>query len=57
MGANTKTVTKSPQRPSRKRWEAVFEHIEQDKSLEDIVVSGGDSYYLAPEDIYDIGDR
>ncbi|KAF3008710.1 hypothetical protein E8E13_009610 [Curvularia kusanoi] len=57
VGANTETVSKSPQKPSRRRWEIVFQHIESDPSLHDIVVSGGDAYYLQPDDIKEIGER
>ncbi|KAJ4991085.1 L-lysine 2,3-aminomutase [Stagonosporopsis vannaccii] len=57
VGANTETVSKSPQKPSRKRWEIVFQHIQSDPSLHDIVVSGGDAYYLQPEDLREIGER
>lgn len=57
VGAPTETVSKSPQKPVRKRWELVFQHIEKDESIQDIVVSGGDSYYLSPEDIRLIGER
>ncbi|KAJ8115919.1 hypothetical protein OPT61_g2540 [Boeremia exigua] len=57
VGANTETVSKLPQKPSRKRWEVVFQHIESDPSLHDIVVSGGDAYYLQPEDLREIGER
>ncbi|XP_014560154.1 hypothetical protein COCVIDRAFT_23607 [Bipolaris victoriae FI3] len=57
VGGNTDTVSKKPQKPSRKRWEVVFEHIANDESLQDIVVSGGDSYFLQPDHVREIGDR
>lgn len=57
VGANTEAVSKSPQKPSRKRWELVFQHIEKEQSLQDIVVSGGDAYYLQPEALKEIGER
>ncbi|KAF2263181.1 kama family protein [Lojkania enalia] len=57
VGGNTETVSKSPQKPSRKRWEVVFQHIEKTPVLEDIVISGGDTYYLQPEHITEIGER
>ncbi|KAF2185180.1 kama family protein [Zopfia rhizophila CBS 207.26] len=57
VGGNTDTVSKTPQKPSRKRWEAVFNHIEHNAAIQDIVVSGGDAYYLQPEDIKEIGAR
>ncbi|EOA90777.1 hypothetical protein ACJQWK_11189 [Exserohilum turcicum] len=57
VGGNTETVSKKPQKPSRTRWEVVFEHIANDESLEDIVVSGGDAYFLQPDHIREIGNR
>ncbi|CAI6342350.1 unnamed protein product [Periconia digitata] len=57
VGAPTETVFKSPQKPSRKRWERVFQHIEKDHSLRDIIISGGDAYYLSAEDLHEIGER
>ncbi|KAF1360113.1 kama family protein [Lizonia empirigonia] len=57
VGANTETVSKSPQKPSRRRWEVVFQQIEKTPSLHDIVVSGGDAYYLQPADLKEIGER
>ncbi|CAI6342372.1 unnamed protein product [Periconia digitata] len=57
VGAPTETVSKSPQKPSRKRWETVFQHIEKDHSLRDIIISDGDAYYLSAEDLREIGER
>ncbi|RMZ71301.1 L-lysine 23-aminomutase [Pyrenophora seminiperda CCB06] len=54
VGGNTDTVSKKPQKPSRKRWEVVFQHIEQDETLQDIVVSGGDAYFLQPDHVKEI---
>jgi lysine 2,3-aminomutase len=50
-------VSKTPQKPSRRRWGVIYEHIEKTLALEDIVVSGGDTYYLSPENIEEIGER
>jgi lysine 2,3-aminomutase len=57
VGGDTETVTKASIRPTRKRWERMFAYIESTPSLQDIVVSGGDSYTLAPEQVYSIGKR
>jgi L-lysine 2,3-aminomutase len=35
----------------------VFQYIESHPDLKDIVVSGGDAYYLQPEDLREIGER
>lgn len=57
VGPKTEIAAKRPQKPSRKRWEVVFQYIETHPELQDIVVSGGDAYYLAPDDLRDIGER
>lgn len=43
--------------PSRKRWEAIFKHLESTPVINDIVISGGDCYLLQPEEIDYIGRR
>jgi lysine 2,3-aminomutase len=50
-------VEKVPNKPSRKRWQAMFEYIERTPAIQDIVVSGGDTYCLEPEQIEEIGNR
>lgn len=35
----------------------MFRYIETTTALQDIVISGGDSYHLNPEDIIEIGER
>ncbi|CAI6257619.1 unnamed protein product [Periconia digitata] len=57
VGGNTPTVEKKPQKPSRQRWEDVLSYIEREESIEDIVLSGGDCYYLAPENLHYLGSR
>ncbi|KAF2497473.1 kama family protein [Lophium mytilinum] len=57
VGANTDTVAKHSQKPSRKRWEAMYFYIERTPKISDIVVSGGDAYYLQPEHVVEIGTR
>ncbi|KAK3311241.1 uncharacterized protein B0T15DRAFT_387577 [Chaetomium strumarium] len=57
VGADTETVTKSSLKPGRRRWEACFAYMESQPSLQDIVVSGGDAYYLDPDHIREIGER
>jgi lysine 2,3-aminomutase len=44
-------------RPTLRRWNAKFEYIEQHPAIQDVVVSGGDSYYLAPDHLRLIGER
>ena len=57
VGADTESVTKKSLRPTRRRWEEAFAYMENQPRLHDIVVSGGDSYYLQPEQLSMIGER
>jgi len=57
VGADTDTVAKASLKPTRRRWEEAFAYIESQPGLHDIVVSGGDSYYLQPEQLRLIGER
>ncbi|KAI7255296.1 hypothetical protein KC343_g5372 [Hortaea werneckii] len=57
VGANTESVTKTTMKPSKRRWETMFEYIEKTPAIQDIVVSGGDCYYLQPEHLQYIGER
>ncbi|KAI7661095.1 hypothetical protein KC318_g9674 [Hortaea werneckii] len=57
LGANTESVTKAAMKPIKRRWEAMFEYIEKTPAIQDIVVSGGDCYYLQPEHLQYIGER
>lgn len=45
------------QKPTRKRWEVMFEYIENNHAVQDVVVSGGDAYYLQPEQLRMLGAR
>jgi lysine 2,3-aminomutase len=44
-------------KPTKKRWDECFQYIENTPGLVDIVVSGGDCFYLEPQQLYDIGKR
>ncbi|KAL5448476.1 hypothetical protein PMIN07_000997 [Paraphaeosphaeria minitans] len=57
VGPATGSTQKQPQKPSLNRWEAMFRHIEQHSEIQDIVVSGGDVYQLAPDHLRMIGER
>lgn len=43
--------------PHPKKWAPRFDYIEKTTSLRDIVISGGDTYLLEPEQVQYIGDR
>jgi len=57
VGADTESVTKKSLKPTRRRWDEAFAYIESQPQLHDIVVSGGDAYYLQPEHLSMIGER
>ncbi len=58
VGADTEVVgEKLKLSASLARWEQAFAYIESRPELEDIVVSGGDTYNLKPEHLQLIGER
>lgn len=57
VGGDTETVEKVKQLARIQRWEDAFEYIASRPELEDIVISGGDTYNLKPEHIQLIGER
>lgn len=57
IGVDTDTVEKVNLRVDPKRWERAFDYIESRPELEDIVISGGDTYNLPAKHIKTIGTR
>ncbi|KAK5171049.1 uncharacterized protein LTR77_004193 [Saxophila tyrrhenica] len=57
VGGPTESVTKASMRPTLRRWNAMFDYIAQTPAVQDVVVSGGDSYYLAPDHVRLVGER
>lgn len=57
VGPDTECVSKTPFKPGLSRWNEIFTYIEANPQLQDIVISGGDSFYIHPEHIRGIGDR
>ncbi|AEO54346.1 hypothetical protein MYCTH_40990 [Thermothelomyces thermophilus ATCC 42464] len=57
VGADTATVSKASLKPGRRRWEEALAYIGSQPGLSDVVVSGGDAYYLTPEQLTLIGER
>lgn len=39
----------------RRRWQLIYEYLRKTPAIQDIVVSGGDTYYLDANDVWDIG--
>ena len=57
VGNDTEVVEKLKLHANLDRWEAMFAYIASNPELEDIVVSGGDTYNLRAEHIRLIGER
>jgi lysine 2,3-aminomutase len=57
VGSDTDQVEKVSLKANSQRWEAVFEYVASRPELEDIVISGGDSYNLREDQITMIGER
>jgi lysine 2,3-aminomutase len=57
IGTDTNVVGKLKLAPGLARWEKAFAYIESRPELEDIVISGGDTYNLKAEHIRLIGER
>ncbi len=57
IGVDTDVVEKVSLKVSPARWEEAFDYIESRPELEDIVISGGDTYNLAAKHIEAIGTR
>ena len=57
VGIDTDTVEKAKLRVNPERWETALEYIESRPELEDIVISGGDTYNLPAKHLEYIGER
>ncbi len=57
VGVDTDEVEKVSLKATEERWERAFKYISERPELEDIVVSGGDSYQLKARQITLIGNR
>ncbi len=56
VGLDTEEVDKVGFRVNEDRWKQIFAYIRSRPELEDIVISGGDSFQLRSQQIRDIGD-
>ncbi|TVY56750.1 L-lysine 2,3-aminomutase, partial [Lachnellula cervina] len=57
VGTETESVKKQRFLPLIKKWEPRFQYIESTPSLKDVVISGGDTYLLEPDQLRYIGER
>ena len=56
VGIDTEEVSKFQLKVNVERWQQTFDYIRSRPELEDIVISGGDSFQLRPEQITHIGE-
>lgn len=56
IGGNTNSVSKVNFKPVREKWERVFAYLRSRPEIEDVVVSGGDAYFLPADRLKAIGD-
>jgi len=56
IGPDTELVEKSALAKTPEHWQAAFDYIASREEIEDVVISGGDTYQLAPKNITLIGE-
>ena len=57
IGGSTETVDKSTYGANQKRWDDVFEYLQRNSLIEDVVISGGDSFMLTAPQLKYIGEN
>jgi lysine 2,3-aminomutase len=57
IGGSTESIEKETYGANQKNWDAVFEYLSQKPGVEDVVVSGGDSFMLMPKQLQYIGEN
>ncbi|KAI4596248.1 hypothetical protein KJ359_005755 [Pestalotiopsis sp. 9143b] len=58
IGADTETLEKKGLfKQRRAQWDACLDHIASTPEIQDVVVSGGDSFFIGPQHLIEIGQR
>jgi len=57
IGGSTESIEKETYGANQKNWDAVFEYLAQKPGVEDVVISGGDSFMLMPKQLQYIGEN
>ncbi len=57
VGSDTEEVEKVSLKPTNDRWEQIFAYLATRPEVEDVVISGGDSYQLRADHLRTIGHR
>jgi lysine 2,3-aminomutase len=56
IGGDTETVAKVAYSPDNARWNRAFAYLLSRPEIEDVVISGGDAYFLSPNNLRKIGE-
>lgn len=56
IGGDTSSVCKTRYRPQARRWEQAFAYIMSRPDIEDVVISGGDVYFLSARHLREVGE-
>ena len=56
IGGSTDTIEKDTYGANAKKWDVVFEYLKNNPAIEDVVISGGDSFNLPAKHIKHIGE-
>ena len=57
VGSSTESAEKISIKASKDRWKDVFEYLRMHKEVQDVVISGGDSFRLKSDQITEIGEE
>ena len=57
VGGGTDSYKKSTYGANKKKWEKAFEYLRGNRDIEDVVLSGGDSYMLTADQLKFIGEK
>ncbi len=57
IGGSTESVEKETYGANQKNWDDVFEYLQRNPLVEDVVISGGDSFMLTPKQLKYIGEN
>jgi len=57
VGGDTETSEKISIKASKNRWQDAFSYLREHKEIEDVVISGGDSFRLKASQVKQIGDE
>jgi lysine 2,3-aminomutase len=56
IGSDTETVEKVSYLPNQQRWAQAYAYLLSRPEVEDVVISGGDAFFLAPRHLQEIGE-